>query len=363
MGAVLLKPLERAVEDGDHIYAVIKASAVNHVGTVSGITVPSPVAQADLIEQCLEKAGIDPRTISYIETHGTGTSLGDPIEIQGLVKAFGRLTQDRQFCAIGSIKSNMGHAESAAGISGLTKVILQLKYQTLVPSLHSEELNPYLDLENSPFYVQHKTEAWKRPNKGVGLTYPLRAGVSSFGATGSNAHVILEEYVPVPTKEQIFNRELTLVVLSAKNKERLQAYAKKLRSFLHEELNLVDLAYTLQVGREAMEERVAFLVKDIPDLIEKLKDFEEEKKDIPKCWMGHVKNNKATKNILEKEGNSQALDKIAASWVKGAHVDWKQLYNNIKRGALAYRLTLLQKNAIGFPKRRDKHLEHLSCIP
>lgn len=164
VGTLLLKPLRKAEQDGDRIYAVIKGSAINHVGKVSGITVPSPVAQADVIEACLEKTGIDPRTVSYVEAHGTGTSLGDPIEIQGLVKAFSRNTQDQQFCSIGSVKSNIGHAESAAGISGLTKTALQLHYKTLVPSLHSEELNPYLELEQSPFLFSMKQRNGSSPH-------------------------------------------------------------------------------------------------------------------------------------------------------------------------------------------------------
>ncbi|WP_142391089.1 beta-ketoacyl synthase N-terminal-like domain-containing protein, partial [Bacillus thuringiensis] len=194
VGVVVLKSLRKAEEDGDHIYAVIKGSVINHVGAVSGITVPSPVAQGEMIETCLEKTGIDPRTISYIEAHGTGTSLGDPIEIQGLEKAFRRYTEDVQYCSIGSVKSNIGHAESAAGIGGLHKVILQLHHRTLVPSLHSSEPNPHIDFARSPFYVQQKTEVWKRPilkEHGEEKEYPRRAGISSFGATGANAHLIL----------------------------------------------------------------------------------------------------------------------------------------------------------------------------
>ena len=154
VGAVLLKPLMDAIADGDNIYAVIKGSGTNHGGTASGITVPSSVAQGDMIAACLRKAQIDPETIGYIEAHGTGTSLGDPIEIKGLNQAFGQFTTKKQFCALGSVKSNIGHAESAAGISGLTKTILQLHHKTLVKSLHSEIVNPYLDLVNSPFYIQ-----------------------------------------------------------------------------------------------------------------------------------------------------------------------------------------------------------------
>ncbi|MGD9826611.1 beta-ketoacyl synthase N-terminal-like domain-containing protein, partial [Desulfobacter sp.] len=163
IGAVLLKPMDRALSHRDHIYAVIKGSALNHGGKVSGFTVPNPAAHADVIEQCLERARIDPRTISCIEAHGTGTTLGDPIEIQGLVKAFAEYTRDKQFCSIGSVKSNIGHAESAAGISGLTKLALQLKHKTLVPSLHSETVNPLIDFASSPFFIQHRTQAWNRP--------------------------------------------------------------------------------------------------------------------------------------------------------------------------------------------------------
>ncbi|WPQ61779.1 beta-ketoacyl synthase N-terminal-like domain-containing protein [Chitinophaga sancti] len=238
VGAILLKPLSKALKDKDRVYAVIKGTAINHVGTVSGMMVPSPVAQADMISACMDKAGIHPRTISYVEAHGTGTSLGDPIEIQGLVKSYGQYTQDKEYCAIGSVKSNIGHAESAAGISGLSKVILQLYHKTLVPSLHSLEVNPYLQLSQTPFYIQHETEHWKCPvieEEGQEKVYPRRAAVSSFGATGSNAHVILEEYVPA---EDVYNVisvphvGLRVIPLSAKSKTQLQEYAYKLLMFL-----------------------------------------------------------------------------------------------------------------------------------
>ncbi|TCS93646.1 SDR family NAD(P)-dependent oxidoreductase [Hazenella coriacea] len=345
VGAVLLKPLHKAVEDGDQIYAVIKGSTINHVGTVSGMTVPSPVAQADLIETCLEKTGIDPRTISYVEAHGTGTSLGDPIEIQGLVKAFRQYTSDKQFCSLGSVKSNIGHAESAAGISGLSKVALQLHHKTLVPSLHSEELNPYLDLHSSPFYVQQQMGEWKQPvimENGCEVSYPRRAGLSSFGASGSNVHIILEEYLPNEVQEQtpVLLRMPVIIPLSARNKERLQEYANKLLAFLHEGIHLSELAYTLQVGREAMEERVAFIVKDIPELMEKLAAFGEGKEEINDCWSGQIKHGKemvdffsADQDALElidkwfKKGN---LKKIAELWVKGLSMDWSGLYSDHK---------------------------------
>ncbi|MEK1831008.1 polyketide synthase [Priestia megaterium] len=156
-------------------------------GKTSGFTVPNPNAQAELISQVLRKAKIDPKTISYVEAHGTGTSLGDPIEIAGLSKAFQDYTQEKQYCAIGSVKSNIGHLESAAGIAGLTKVLLQFQYKQLVPSLHANVLNPHIDFENSPFYVQQEVQEWKQPviiEEGEERTCPRRASISSFGAGG-----------------------------------------------------------------------------------------------------------------------------------------------------------------------------------
>jgi polyketide synthase PksN len=351
IGAVLLKPLSRAIQDQDHIYAVIKGSAINHVGTVSGITVPSPVAQADLIANCLEKTGIHPRTISYLEAHGTGTSLGDPIEMQGLVKAFRQYTSDAQFCSIGSVKSNIGHGESAAGISGLHKVILQLYYKTLVPSLHAEELNPYLDFIQSPFYIQNQAEEWKQPvllENGREVSYPRRAGLSSFGASGSNAHLILEEYLPQATPEPAASNFMThdqpaLIPLSAKNEERLQAYARRLLEFLKApgqgKINLAELAFTLQVGREAMETRVAFLVKEIPELIAKLEALGEGRETIENCWRGQVKYRKEPMAFFSPEQDPLELiqqwiasgdfKNIAELWVKGYGMDWALFYGAI----------------------------------
>ncbi|PAY12901.1 SDR family NAD(P)-dependent oxidoreductase [Bacillus sp. 7705b] len=325
VGTVLLKPLRKAEQDGDRIYAVIKGSAINHVGKVSGITVPSPIAQADVIETCLEKTGIDPRTVGYVEAHGTGTSLGDPIEIQGLVKAFSRNTQDQQFCSIGSVKSNIGHAESAAGISGLTKTVLQLYYKTLVPSLHSEELNPYLELDQSPFFVQREAKKWEQPaltENGMEIKYPRRAGVSSFGASGSNAHIILEEYIPKENDSASVSvkYEEAIIPLSARNIDRLQAYAGKLIEFLHEDINLFELGYTLQAGRVEMEERAAFIVKDIKDLIHQLQAFVKGE-EADRCWPGQAKEGQGFTGA--KAGD---LKNIAESWVQGKQVNWDELY-------------------------------------
>ncbi len=287
VGAVLLKPLSKAVEDGDHIYGVIKGIALNHGGKTNGYTVPNPNAQSNVIERAFKEAGIHPRSISYIEAHGTGTSLGDPIEIAGLNKAFSGFTEDKKFCAIGSAKSNIGHCESAAGIAGLTKVLLQMKYGELVPSLHSRVLNPNIDFENTPFTVQQELSEWKRPLlkiDGEIKEYPRIAGISSFGAGGSNAHIIIEEYIPKDSSKiqiKYDTQNPAVVVLSAKSEGQLKKLAgmllDRIESGQLSDTDFPSLAYTLQTGREAMEERLAFTASTISEFEEKLKDFKEDR--------------------------------------------------------------------------------------
>ncbi|WP_052429550.1 beta-ketoacyl synthase N-terminal-like domain-containing protein [Paenibacillus borealis] len=253
VGALLLKPLAKAVEDGDNIYGVIRATSINHGGKTNGYTVPSPNAQSNIIAEALRKSGVHPRSISYMEAHGTGTALGDPIEISGLTKAFRTQTADNQYCAIGSVKSNVGHLESAAGVVSIIKVLLQMKHKQLVPSLHSEVLNPNINFEETPFYVQRRLEEWKPAVIEEGSMTregPRYAAVSSFGAGGTNVHVILEEYKgqqeSTLSAPHIDHRSGPhIFILSAKNKDRLNAYAKHV-------LDYIDL-HTVQQGNAAEE--------------------------------------------------------------------------------------------------------------
>ncbi|BCJ93987.1 hypothetical protein acsn021_15560 [Anaerocolumna cellulosilytica] len=235
VGAVLIKTLSQAEADKDHIYAVIKASAINHGGRTNGYTVPNPVSQSELITKTLYKARINPRAISYVEAHGTGTSLGDPIEVTGLTKAFHKYTKDKQFCAIGSVKSNIGHTEAAAGIAGLTKIVLQMKHKQLVPSIHSVKENPNIDFINTPFYVQKKCTKWEQPMLCIDGKWQkeLRiAGISAFGAGGSNAHVILEEYQDTESFKHFTIGKPYLFVLSARNEDRLKEYTKRMLDYI-----------------------------------------------------------------------------------------------------------------------------------
>ncbi|MGZ5558026.1 MAG: SDR family NAD(P)-dependent oxidoreductase [Methylobacter sp.] len=332
VAAIVLKPLSQAIKDRDCIYGVIRGTAINSGGRTGGYTVPSPRAQAQLVLKAINNAGVSPRTISYVETHGTGTTLGDPIEIEGLTQAFQQYTDATGFCAIGSVKSNIGHLIAAAGISGLIKVLLQMKYRTLVPSLHSTPPNPRIPFAKTPFYVQRQLAEWN-------AEYPRRAGVSSFGVGGSNAHVILEEYLtPVETG---LPEGPCLIVLSAKNKDRLLASVQKLLDFLRprlEQLNLHNIAYTLQVGREAMEQRLAFVVSDLRELVQALERISAGNElQIADYFQGNTETNKKNR-LLPLEGEAGAayinvlieqkqLAQLGQLWAQGADIDWRGLYS------------------------------------
>ncbi|MBC9915290.1 SDR family NAD(P)-dependent oxidoreductase [Chitinophaga varians] len=338
VGAILLKSLDKAIEDGDQIYGVIKSSAINHGGKTNGYSVPNPHAQGDLILTSLKKARIDPATLSYLETHGTGTALGDPIEITGLISAFGAAATQAQFCPIGSVKSNIGHLESAAGIASVTKVLLQLRHKKLVPSLHAAVLNSHIDFNQSPFYVQRELAAWERPT-----AYPRRAGISSFGAGGANAHLIIEEHVRNEAHENTAPLPVPrLFVLSARNAAQLQQYATRMVTFLdnHQDMSLAAMAYTLQVGRTPMQERLAVMAATAEELLTKLQQWiSRQEKNINATegiWHGNTKDAPAdTRALLEGEEGRAFLDvvmatgnleKLAKLWLAGADIDWSLLW-------------------------------------
>ncbi len=331
VGALLLKPLDRAVQDGDHVYGVIKSAVVNHGGRTSGYTVPDPKAQASLISEALERANIGARTIGYIEAHGTGTALGDPVEISGLSKAFSADAVANQSCAIGSIKSNIGHLEAAAGVVSVSKVLLQMKQRQLVPSLHSSEPNEFIDFANSPFYVPQQLQEWKGQEVD-GVRVPLRAGVSSFGAGGSNAHIILESYEPAQQAEEPAEPDALIFPLSARSEDQLREAASRLTAFLREsDEDFRDIAHTLQAGRKSFDHRVAVIASAKDDLLAKLASFITAKKS-EDVVVGHVKNSESITRLLNRREKgefvrlfSQSGDphKIAALWAEGLLSDWQ----------------------------------------
>ncbi|MCW2121111.1 polyketide synthase [Flavobacterium sp. 7A] len=254
-GVVLLKSLEAAQKDGDTIYGIIKGVGINNDGGNKGsFTAPSTEGQADAIAQAMQDANIAPETISYVETHGTATPLGDPIEIEGLKMAFGPVPE-KESCAIGSIKSNMGHLTAAAGVAGLIKTVLAMYHQQLPPSLGFENPNPIIDFKNSPFFVTTQLRDWKSTTD-----LPLRAGVSSFGVGGTNVHLVVEEY-PQQSKISGPSRPEQLLLWSAKTAFSAQGFQMELGQFLttETEISLADVAYSLQKTRQRFAHR-SFLV-------------------------------------------------------------------------------------------------------
>ncbi|MCV2515295.1 amino acid adenylation domain-containing protein [Bacillus subtilis] len=353
VGMVMLKKLEDAERDGNHIYGVIRGTAENHGGRANTLTSPNPKAQADLLVRAYRQAGIDPSTVTYIEAHGTGTELGDPIEINGLKAAFKELSNMRgesqpdvpdHRCGVGSVKSNIGHLELAAGISGLLKVLLQMKHKTLVKSLHCETLNPYLQLTDSPFYIVQEKQEWKSVTDRDGNELPRRAGISSFGIGGVNAHIVVEEYMPKANSEHTATEQPNVIVLSAKNKSRLIDRASQLleaiRNKKYTDQELRRIAYTLQVGREEMDERLACVAGTMQELEEKLQAFVDGKEETNEFFRGQSHRNKETQTIFTAdEDMALALDawirkrkyaKLADLWVKGVSIQWNTLYGETK---------------------------------
>jgi acyl transferase domain-containing protein len=263
VGIVVLRRLSEAIANRDCIYAVIKGSAINNDGSQKvGLTAPSVTGQARVIAASLEKAGITPETIQYIETHGTGTALGDPIEIAALTKVFRQHTQATKFCAIGSVKTNVGHLDAAAGVAGLMKAALALKYAKIPPSLNFESPNPQIDFDNSPFYVNTQLCDWQTNET------PRRGAVSSFGMGGTNAHMILEEALVKAVSSP--SRSWQLLLVSAKTPKALSTATTNLVNYLkrHPDVNLADVAYTLQVGRRSLDQRRAIVCQSREQAIE-----------------------------------------------------------------------------------------------
>ena len=320
VGAVLLKPLEQAIGDKDNIYGVVKGSAINHGGKVNGYNVPNPNAQRDVIHNALKKSGVDARSVSYIEAHGTGTKLGDPIEVEGLTEAFEEYTSDKQFCSIASTKSSIGHLESAAGIAGLTRVLLQLRYKQLAPSLNVEELNPNIEFEETPFYVQRDLSFWKQPVI-AGVVQPRRAGISSFGAGGANAHLIVEEFEQ--KKDQYEHNDSCIFILSSKTSDGLKGLAEKYLRYLESTTeNIFNICRTLQLGREHFSYRLGFVCHSIDDILEKLHSFLDEESLVPA-----PSNSNQNIDYLIKEKDYKSL---VFQWLNGSDISWEKVHVEVE---------------------------------
>jgi amino acid adenylation domain-containing protein len=325
---VLLKPLEQARADNDHVYAVIKASAANNDGTRKvGFSAPSIDGQAEAIANVYRKAKVPPESITYIETHGTGTTLGDPIELAALNQAFN--TQKKNFCTIGSLKSNMGHLDTAAGVASFIKVALALTHKQIPPTLHFMVPNPQTDLIDSPFYVNTNLAEWE-----PGPT-PRRAGISSFGIGGTNVHIVLEEArggsfrenrPPWPPLQKLF-----IILLSAKTAAALLRMTQNLAEYLNENrsINLADIAYTLQMGRKSFNHRWMTVCSTVEQALETLTT--PGKGETHYCPPGEEK---LTPLIFDTTGDKAALLEIGRQWLHGQEIDWKRFYTKEKPNRL-----------------------------
>ena len=272
VGVVLMQRLEDAIAEGNHIYGVLKGSSVNHVGRALSLTAPRVETQRDLILAAYKEADLLPDSVTYVEAHGTGTSLGDPIEIEALTQAFRETTDERQFCKVGSVKTNIGHLEASAGVAGLIKVLLMMKHRKIPKSLNVQTPNPVIDFESSPFGIASELEDWSPRIEGQ----PLRAGVSSFGMGGANSHALIEEHLGQPSEDKTSGAGEQTFVLSAKSPASLEGLLAEWRQFVtttdFSELNLKDICGTLnQSHRANFPYRWGTILKDTGELAGLLK--------------------------------------------------------------------------------------------
>lgn len=338
--AILLKPLKDAINDKDSIYAVINGSAINQDGKSIGITAPNPEAQEDVLIRAWKDADIDPKEISYIETHGTGTKLGDPIEIDGLTRAFEKYTDRKQFCAISALKSNIGHLDSCSGLASMIKAILSLKNKKLAPIVHFKSPNSNIEFEKSPVYVVDHLKEWSSNNR------KRVCGVSSFGISGTNCHVILSEY----NKEVVQKEETNdIFVVSANEEKSLKNIVKKFIKLVenNEAINLNDLCYTANTGRGTYKCRLAVIVRNREQFIQCLKEFskdnlkneyiyytkdvsnktlsEKELSDLQQCINCRLKNLKD--NVI-------GLESLCKAYINDIKVDFELFYDDISKQRL-----------------------------
>lgn len=343
VATLLLKPLEQAKKDGDHIHAVIKGSFLNQDGASIGLTAPNPKAHEDVIINAWKDAGVDPLTIAHMEAHGTATRLGDPIEIDGIKRAFSNYTKRTQFCAISSIKSNLGHCDNVAGLAGVIKSVLALEHKKIPGMMHFHRPNQIIDFINSPLYVSCGTEDWEK------RLYPRRCGVSSFGISGTNSHVVLEEWNDPIVREK---NHRDIFTLCAKSEQALLAYIKSYKKATNvlNKLSFSDICYTANIGRGKYPCRLLILAKNSEDFYQKLKKLNSVTMNSNANIEGvyfHLE--EYSKEQQKKEQISSQLFKALCEWnegkeekpdvialacqafVMGMNVNWNRLYQNEKR--------------------------------
>jgi polyketide synthase PksN len=335
VGAVLLKPLDMAIRDGDHIHGLLAGSVVEHLGKAGARAVPDPEKMADVAARTYQMAGFPVDTITYAELHGIGSPTADAAEIESLQQAFAA-AKGRSFCAIGSMTPNIGNLEPVSGMAGLFKILLAFRHRTLPPNINLSELNPYLDLEQGPFYICTKRQDWK-PTDVNGDSIPRRAALNSYGAGGSVIHFALEEYRSSQNTENPGDAPF-IFPLSAKNRDRLLEYAGQYLSYLrqHPELSIEDVVYTLQVGRDEMNERLAIVAGDREALLMLLENLPDHAGS-PGVFLGTcgTGGRAVTKHECRQLLKSGDLEQLAALWVEGAQIPWEELKENAMPGRIS----------------------------
>lgn len=335
---LVLKRLSDAVRTGDHIYGVIRGSGINQDGKTNGITAPSAESQKSLLTSIYRENHLNPEDITYVEAHGTGTKLGDPIEVQALTDAFREFTNKKQYCSLGSVKSNIGHTSATAGIASIIKVLLQLKHHRLVPSINFNQPNEHIDFLNSPFCVNTELKTWESHD-----SKPRLAAISSFGFSGTNAHIVIEE-APKQVLSTKQSKPCYLITLSAKNLDSLEQQRKIFQTWLkqHSDMPLVAISYTLNVGRGHFNHRCAFIATSVEELQMKLEEVQKQKKTngyfqsdaneeledeaiYHEMINGLIKKIKATDAENTKQYKRYLLS-LANLYVKGYEINWELFY-------------------------------------
>ncbi|PGW17698.1 polyketide synthase [Bacillus thuringiensis] len=378
--AILIKPLNCAIEDGDHIEAVIKGGAINQDGNSIALTAPNVEAQEKVICQAWENAGVSPEDITYIEAHATGTSLGDPIEIAGLEKAFERFTERKQFCAIGSVKSNLGHLEAAAGLAGVVKSVMAMKMKELPPSIHFYRPNRKIEFESSPVFVNDLLLPWENGGKA------RVCGVSSFGMSGTNCHIVLSEWNNENSvNNHQYNNMFHLLTISAKSEKAVKELIKKYQKLLNEnQYDLRDLCYTANTGRGHYNYRLAIIFQSEEELKTKLNLLvtEENLKNQKKqgvFWGEYSLINRRTDENIKvlselniKKSSQEALryinqienpyyvkgnelQNICEYYIEGADIDWDFLYKGELRKKVILPVYVFDKYPclLSIPEKND----------
>lgn len=353
--AIVIKQLSKALEDNDSIYAVIKGSAVNNDGASLGITAPNMDAQENMLAQAWKNSDVNPDTISYIECHGTGTHIGDPIEVNAIINAFKKYTDRKQFCAIGSVKSNISHSGPASGVTSIIKTVLSMNNRVIPPSLHFDVPNSTIDFIDSPVYVNTKLKKWD--------TDIIRCGVNAFSMNGTNVHIVMEEYKekrPVTTEDKY-----KILCLSALKKESLSKMVDNYIEFLdnHRDVSLSDLTYTVNTSRKLCEYRIAVVFETIEQLVNELKNYSEQILE-NKISSVNMKNNllQSDKIIADYINGNKTdrfkLEELKKIFCDGFTINWKLMYDKDKYRRISAPLYPFYKQRHWFEFNGVRHFEN-----